>query len=59
MKELERLLKNEYAITLLNETKELMINIESKCYTIEEEKIKKQVVKENMKEIKKIMKGEQ
>lgn len=59
MKELERLLKSEYAITLLNETKELMINIESKCYTIEEEKIKKQVVKENMKEIKKIMKGEQ
>lgn len=58
MKELKRLIESEEAMNILNELAELNKCINSKCYTLEEEKIKIKELNENIKKVKEIMKGE-
>lgn len=57
MKEVERLIKDEETINLLNQLAELNKCIEAKCYTTQEEKIKQKELKEGLKRVKEIMKG--
>lgn len=57
MKELKKLIESEEAIYLLNELAELNKCIEAKCYTIEEQEIKKRELKVGLNKIKKIIKG--
>lgn len=57
MKELKRIIESEEAMQILNELAELNKSINAKCYTICEEQIKQKELKEKMKIVKEIMKG--
>ena len=57
MKELKRIIESEEAMQILNELAELNKSINAKCYTIYEEQIKQKELKEKMKIVKEIMKG--
>ena len=54
-----KLIESEEAMKLLNELVELNKCIEEKCYTIEEQEIKSKELKDGLKKVKKMMKGEE
>lgn len=58
MKELLRLVKDNEAMNLLQEVKNLEESFEAKSFSLEEEEYYKEKQKEMLKRIKEIMKGE-
>lgn len=58
MKELKRIIESEEAMQLLEELAELNIYINAKSFTTYEEKVKQKELKDGLKRVKEIMKGE-